>query len=641
VIGDDLSWLKVDRQSKREYDDSARRLARVRLDDPASVAAAQRRTNQFWGVLGMARQSNRITVTENAGDLVPLRIYGPLMYVPRIDGVLAFFTSTPPGINGLREPVRAAMGPRPGKVWSLNPDGRIADMIDWPAHVQWGADCLVETVRHLAGGRPIAAAVIARSQLERWTYNVEHHHEIEPVRDEEGTADWISRVWSVYPAIAINMGQAWSDLSEFLHARGPLVAGQQWAVEAGRVGRIRYVPSSDTHALHGRIAEIASATFRQVLGCVATIARERGREDWVPLFQSEFFISDETDNSSHRWPPPIVSWPMAPEVAFGSWAKTNRSAAIGYRLEVTQAAAKDRVAAIETNRVIAAVAERRARASDRFALAWQTEYEIEGDNFQPGALAARLFRYIAITEAAEVVAGWSATENERAALLMAAGALRSASYFWLEDTDLSLPCIRTLLEQTCVARAWRMKPERAAKLAAQAPMRQSPARWIEAAGWRRAAVVGRALGEFSHTSLRQRTTGARRLLTDLQPEQTEPDPHAPLTARRYALDTTAYLLAHEVIARLEAADADLGAPSSLSESFRDQVTLMNAEEHQAMLDNLLARSLSLREFDFGLPDFGPGETAASESDPSQDDVGVGPEAETVPGVTEIIDTSAD
>ena len=60
-----------------------------------------------------------------------------------------------------------------------------------------------------------------------------------------------------------------------------------------------------------------------------------------------------------------------------------------------------------------------------------------------------------------------------------------------------------------------------------------------------------------------------------------------------------------------------------------------------MLDDLLARSLSLREYDFGLPDFGPGETAASESDPSQDDVGVGPEAETVSGVTEIIDTSGD
>ena len=180
-------------------------------------------------------------------------------------------------------------------------------------------------------------------------------------------------MWSVYPAITIDMGQAWSDLSEFLHARGPLVAGQQWAVEAGRVGRVRYVPSSDTHALHERIAEIASATFRQVLGCVATIARERGREDWVPLLQSEFLISEETDSSVNRWPAPVVSWPMAPEVAFGSWAKTNRSAAIGYRFEVTQAAAKDRLAAIETNQVSAVLAERRARASDRFALAWQSE----------------------------------------------------------------------------------------------------------------------------------------------------------------------------------------------------------------------------------------------------------------------------
>ena len=254
---------------------------------------------------------------------------------------------------------------------------------------------------------------------------------------------------------------------------------------------------------------------------------------------------------------------MAPEVAFGWRAKTNRSTAIGYRLEVTQAAAKDRLAAIETNRVIAAVAERRARASDRFALAWQTEYEIEGDNFQPGALAARLFRYIAITEAAEVVAGWSDTENERAALVMAAGALRSASYFWLEDTDLSLPCIRTLLEQTCVARAWRMKPERAAGFAAQAPMRQS-----------RRAGSGPLAGGVQPWSVAHRRRVLPYELATADDWRAPPADRPAARADRagparsadrptYALDTTAYLLAHEVIARLEAADADLGAPSRL------------------------------------------------------------------------------
>lgn len=605
MVSDDLSWLKVDRQTRRAYGDSVRRLARLRLDDPAAVAAAQRRTEQFWGTLGMGRHRNRMRVAERAGDLVTISALAPLMHVPRVDGVLAYLTRTPPDIHGLHQPARAAMDPIPGKVWPLSPDGRIADISDWPAHVQWGADRLVETVRHLAGGRPIAGAVIARSQLERWTYNVEHHHDIEPVKDDEGTAAWITRVWSVYPGISLDMGQAWADLSEFLHGRGPLVSGQQWAAEAGRIGRSRHSPSRETESLHARIGEIAGATFRQVLGCVATIARERGREDWVRLLQSEFVLDSETDTASQRWPPPIVSWPMAPEVAFSDWAKTSRYAAIGYRTEITRAAAQDLLGDIEMSWIMGALLERRARAIDRFVLAWQNEREIEGDGFNPGGLPARLFRYIAIAETAEVVAGWSATQEERAALLMASGALRSAFYFWLEDTDLSLPCIRTLLEQTCVARAWRTKRERASRLAAQPPGKQAPTRWIEAAGWRRASVVGRALGEFSHVSLRQRTDGARRLLIDLQPQQDEPDPHAALTARRYALDTTAYLLADEIIARLEEADADLGDSGKLSESFRDQVTLLSADEHQAMLTDFLERSLSLREHDFGLPDFGP------------------------------------
>jgi hypothetical protein len=230
------------------------------------------------------------------------------------------------------------------------------------------------------------------------------------------------------------------------------------------------------------------------------------------------------------------------------------------------------------------------RARDAFA----AEQETVGDEFDPGNLEARLFRYIAIGEAAFLAAGW-ASGPESDALRTAAAALQSAWWLWLEDTDDAMPCVRGVLEQACRARAHRIKPVRAARVEDMGAA-AGPARWLEAAGWRRLAVLGRALGEFAHVSFRAKWSGARDALAALQASGTRrPDS----TARGHALEAWALLLSHEVAERL-----DLACPV-VAATFRARVTQLDATRHEQHVEELLQRSLDLRAADFGPPDLQP------------------------------------
>ena len=91
-----------------------------------------------------------------------------------------------------------------------------------------------------------------------------------------------------------------------------------------------------------------------------------------------------------------------------------------------------------------AFVERRGRAIDVAREAFAAEAQALGDNFDPGSLNARLFRYIGIAEMARLLADVTAPGAERSALHAAASALESAWYVWLEDSDLSLGCVRVL-----------------------------------------------------------------------------------------------------------------------------------------------------------------------------------------------------
>jgi hypothetical protein len=238
--------------------------------------------------------------------------------------------------------------------------------------------------------------------------------------------------------------------------------------------------------------------------------------------------------------------------------------------------------------------ERRGRAVQRARDAFAAEQESFGDEFDPQSLEWRLFQNIAIGESAFLAAGW-VSGYEADALRAAAAALHSSWWLWLEDTDDAMTCVRGVLEQTCRARAHRVKPGRAARIEDMGAA-ASTARWLETVGRKRLAVLGRALGEFAHISFRARWSGARDALAALQADDI-PGPDS--TARRHVLEVSAYLLAHEVAARFDAACPAVAA------AFRVRVTQLDADEHERQIEELLQRSLKLRSADFGQPDLRP------------------------------------
>jgi hypothetical protein len=287
--------------------------------------------------------------------------------------------------------------------------------------------------------------------------------------------------------------------------------------------------------------------------------------------------------------------PVDYAVATGQHGQKLHRMAVRYRATVTDLLTRHKLRdslSLELARM--ALVERRGRAVERARKAFMTEVRQFGSDFNPGSLGARLFRYIVISEFALIVAGW-AQGHERDSLAAAAVALRSAWCFWLEDTDSSLPCVRTVLEQTSRARTWRVKPDRAAKIENLGAL-SAPVRWLEAAGWKRLDSLARALGEFSHLDARVKTEGARQILINMQDEQKNLREE---TARGNILDSAAYLLAGEVCARLETESALVHA------AFRQTVTLIDEEEHQAQTEDLLNTSLRLRGEDLGPPTFTP------------------------------------
>lgn len=508
--------------------------------DPQGFGDTVRRQGApFLGPALMTRHTARHRVIERTPTLVPETTWHALAALPLADAALSVL----------------------GTGWSLGND--LYGQRTWGEQLRWGLDMLAQGARLLRMGHTFGAAVLARQQLERWTFNVAHHHGVVQATDE-GTADYFRRVWEVYPPVAerIDVGAAWIDLSELLHGRGAaLPALTYWADAGDPAGRVAEVGNA-VHDVHRLVGEVLHVTSLQVRGGIAVLVEEKlGREPLaVALRRSVVSVPD-------RWElaPLSLLAPLDAAVVTSTIMDEVVEQAAGYRRLIRHSGSVRKLeTGINWDLSRQAVVERRARAVSRARRAFVAEARDLGPDFEIQSVHARLFRYIAIAEMAEVVASWS-TGFERDALVTAGAALGSAWVFWLEDTDLSLPCVRTIFEQACRARTWRLKPRRAERVESSGS-NVAPVRWIEAAGYGRLAVVSRALGEFAHTNARARWSGARGLLVDVQKDGT----HGVKTARGNALDAAAYLLAAEVLARLE--EAGEGVPAA----FREAVTLRTA-----------------------------------------------------------------
>jgi len=93
--------------------------------------------------------------------------------------------------------------------------------------LRWGLDKAADTCRLLRVGLTYGAVVMARGPRERWILNVAFHHIVAPMGDAELQVGYVRRVWSVYPQMAesLDMGLAWSEVSEWPHGRGLITAG--------------------------------------------------------------------------------------------------------------------------------------------------------------------------------------------------------------------------------------------------------------------------------------------------------------------------------------------------------------------------------------------------------------------------------
>jgi hypothetical protein len=575
------------RERQRQEDAQYRRLlarARALSVDPEELDEAIGQQPRLLDVVLTSRYAARRAVFGRCPGLLPAQARMALALIPAADAVLT----------------------RAGAGWSPAPDcwGRPT----WPDMLRWGLDKAADTCRLLRVGLTFGALVLARAQLERWTLNVAAHHKVSAITDTESEADYIRRVWSVYPQVSesIDLGLAWCELSEWLHGRGSIVAALSEIGDAANLTRpgtpaggpgAGSLPAdrelSAILGIHARVGTVAEVVMRQVRGGVSLLARELYGDKFTPALQ----MTLKPDEKHSTEPPGLaaVLGALDYDRVFGEAGEQAVGAAIAYRAFVDHDGTTGLLASgTSPGLTMGALLERRGRAVQRARHAFAAEKKSFGESFDPQSLEARLFQNIAIGEAAYLAAEW-ATGHEADALRTAAAALHSAWWLWLEDTDDAMTCVRGVLEQTCRARAHRIKPTRAARIEVIGPA-ASTARWLETAGRKRLAVLGRALGEFAHVSFRARWSGARDALAALQADDTaRPDS----TARRHALEVSAYLLAHEVAARFDAACPAVGA------AFRARVTQLDAAEHERQIEELLQRSLKLRGADFGQPDFSP------------------------------------
>lgn len=141
--------------------------------------------------------------------------------------------------------------------WPQGPD--ILSRTTWPEIIMWGADQTINCFRLLRLGDYVGSAILARNQLERWTLNVAAHHKVSEQRNGESSADFLRRVWQVYPIRPddIDPGDAWVKLSELIHGRlfGDLLYEYMWLT-----GSLDYIDQTQANPL-AEVSTLISKTL--------------------------------------------------------------------------------------------------------------------------------------------------------------------------------------------------------------------------------------------------------------------------------------------------------------------------------------------------------------------------------------------
>jgi hypothetical protein len=139
-------------------------------DDPVKLAGIVGRDPRQMGALLIRRWTDYRGCCLRESALLPQEAWNTIAAIPVVDAALS----------------------QVGCGWPEQPD--LQGRVSWPENLRWGADGVANVARLCRFGHVFGAIVLARTQLERWSANVAHHHHIEQ-RDGESTGDWMARTW--------------------------------------------------------------------------------------------------------------------------------------------------------------------------------------------------------------------------------------------------------------------------------------------------------------------------------------------------------------------------------------------------------------------------------------------------------------
>jgi hypothetical protein len=503
----------------------------------------------------------------------------------------------------------------------------------WADHLAWGLDSVVASIRLLLAGQFPGAAVLARTQLERWTLNLAYNAGIRREKNESSPA-YINRVWASEPKASLGSSHDFSDITAKTIAESNQVAalfrGASWnsgsPTYRGHVvsvvnGRPIAVRPGDVFAglsevIHGRGAGVAEVrwesvelligsrapdtlTFRMVVdalvlvlrrlkACVGSLAGERGDKR---LEQAMHGVRIRVFAGSGIIPG-FALWPLNPLTGASPRARALLQDATGF-YEAVHRGERPAGRLFRDDEMSAFMfASHRERAARHAMISFDRERAQLGPEFSMAGLYHREGIYVLTAEVAGMAAHWLGASDMGSSAAVASSALRSAYWLWLEDDDRAMAMLRIVLEQSARLRTWRLKPEKARRFESSKTV--TPRDWIEGAGWRRLTALNKALGELSHMRETGKWLGARQLLVEFQ--ENVGDDGAEFTGRGYALDTVASLLAREA---LEAIRDKVSPRIAHALDERYSLLEMNGAASQRQMEDWLNRVWQKRNTNMG------------------------------------------
>ncbi|WP_150255120.1 hypothetical protein [Nocardiopsis deserti] len=454
-----------------------------------------------------------------------------------------------------------------------NPRQMPADYLgSWEEHLLWATDSCFAVLRHLSSGQFIAAALILRTQIERWTNDLASTRGTEREKGESNI-HFMDRVWhegafaetfhegTTQPTIGLPKGDdyenentigdresakientqgdhkypagsIYAELSELLHARGRYNELIHWEMGLTLSGK---TPSESEN-----YADLIASGVALVLSRIRARVHELLPESETSRKMLEF---DDSTPAGENGFPISALWPLTYETCYDPKVVAPYTYASGLLASISRGERPYGRLFRDNEMVDICFTERRFRALIWARHGFEDEKKFFGEEFNPDSLADRQFRMIITSEFASLLSHWTTEQEIKNAASAAASSLRSSYWLWLDDDDRAMGMLRVVTEQAARIRTWNRKPEKAASL--ERNKKTTPKDWIEKSGLKRISSFNSALGEMAHAREGNQWIKAREVLSEMQTSTTAPEPIK--TARGFALDTANRILASEVM----------------------------------------------------------------------------------------------